>query len=68
MFGAESVKSGVYKVILKNTAMASILGVFSGSFTAEQAYKGLSMLEGKENEKIYTHHSGNEYDFKRLCR
>lgn len=52
MFGAESVKSGVYKVILKNTAMASILGVFSGSFTAEQAYKGLSMLEGKENEKI----------------
>lgn len=52
MLGADSVKSGIYKVIFKNTAMASILGVFSGSFTAEQAYKGLSMLEGKENKKI----------------
>lgn len=52
MLGAKSVKSGVYNVIFKNTAMASILGTFAGSFTAEQAYKGLSMLEGKENEKI----------------
>ncbi|MCD8036951.1 MAG: TldD/PmbA family protein [Clostridiales bacterium] len=52
MLGAESVKSGVYDVIIKNTAMSSIFSTFSGSFTGEQAYKGLSMLEGKEGQKI----------------
>ncbi len=52
MLGARSVKSGAYNVIFKNTAMASILSTFSGSFTGEQAYKGLSMLEGREGEKI----------------
>ncbi|GFI62058.1 metalloprotease TldD [Clostridiales bacterium] len=52
MLGAKSVKSGVYSVIFKNTAMASILGAFSGAFTAEQVFKGLSMLEGKEDSII----------------
>lgn len=52
MLGARSVKSGVYNLIFKNTAMASILSTFSASFTAEQAAKGLSMLEGREGTKI----------------
>lgn len=52
MLGAKPVKSGIYNVIFKNTAMASILSVFSGSFTGEQAYKGLSMLSGREGQKI----------------
>lgn len=52
MLGAKAVKSGVYNVIFKNTAMASILSAFSGSFTGEQAYKGLSMLEGREGTRI----------------
>ena len=52
MLGAASVKSGVYDIVFKNTAMASLLATFSSSFTGEQAYKGLSMLEGREGEKI----------------
>lgn len=52
MLGASSVKSGAYKVVFKNTAMADVLGTFSLSFTGEQAYKGLSMLEGMEEKTI----------------
>lgn len=52
MLGAASVKSGACTVVFKNTAMASILMTFSSAFTGEQAYKGLSLLEGREGEKI----------------
>lgn len=52
MLGAASVKSGNYRVVFRNTAMADLLGTFSMSFTGEQAYKGLSMLEGMEGKKI----------------
>lgn len=50
--GAKSIKSGKYNIVLKNSAMSDILATFSDSFSAEQAFKGLSMLEGRENEKI----------------
>lgn len=50
--GAKSIKSGRYNIVLKNSAMSDILSTFSDSFSAEQALKGLSMLEGKENKKI----------------
>lgn len=50
--GAKSIKSGKYNVVFKNSAISDILAVFSDSFSAEQAFKGLSMLEGKENKKI----------------
>ena len=52
MLGAKTVKSGAYRVVFKNTAMADILGTFSGAFTGEQVCKGLSMLEGKEGQEI----------------
>lgn len=52
MLGAKSVKSGIYNVIIRNSAMADILSTFSPSFTGEQAFKGLSMLEGKEGSKV----------------
>lgn len=50
--GAKSINSGKYNVVFKNSAMLDILATFSDSFSAEQAIKGLSMLEGKENKKI----------------
>ncbi|MEA4971692.1 Metalloprotease PmbA [bioreactor metagenome] len=50
--GAKSIKSGKYNVVFKNSAMSDVLATFSDSFSAEQAFKGLSMLEGKENKKI----------------
>lgn len=50
--GGRSIKSGKYKVIINNEAMVSLLGTFSSIFNSEQAQKGLSLLNGKEGEKI----------------
>lgn len=46
------VKSGSYPVILHNEAMADLLETFAGSFSAENAQNGLSLLKGKEGETI----------------
>jgi PmbA protein len=50
--GASSVKSGVYKVALRNDVAATLLSVFSGAFSAENVQKGLSLLKGKMGDKI----------------
>lgn len=50
--GASSVKSGIYKVALRNDVAATLLGVFSGAFSAENVQKGLSRLKGKTGERI----------------
>jgi PmbA protein len=50
--GGRSIPSGKYKIVIKNEAMVSLLGTFSGIFNAEQAQKGLSLLKGKEGEII----------------
>jgi PmbA protein len=44
--------SGAYPVILRWDAMASILWRFSGVFSADSAQKGMSLLKGREGEKI----------------
>ncbi|MDD6794914.1 MAG: TldD/PmbA family protein [Clostridiaceae bacterium] len=49
---AKQVKSNTYKVIIKNEAMSSLLGTFSGIFNSDAAQKGLSLLKDKEGEKI----------------
>lgn len=46
------VKSGNYRVVFKNETMASLLGTFSGIFSAENAQEGMSLLNGKEGEAI----------------
>jgi len=51
--GAEPCESGSYPVILKNTAVDSILGVLRGAFYAENVQKGLSPLKEKLNTKIF---------------
>lgn len=50
--GASSVKSGTYKVALRNDVSATLLATFAGAFSAENAQKGLSLLKGKTGEKI----------------
>ncbi|MGL4773241.1 MAG: TldD/PmbA family protein [Clostridium sp.] len=51
-FGAKSIPSGKYKVIINNEAMSSLLSTFSSIFDAESVQKGLSLLKDKEGEII----------------
>jgi len=50
--GADSVASGKYTVVFSNEVMATLLSTYSSVFSAEQAQKGLSLLQGKEGEMI----------------
>lgn len=51
-FGADSVPSGEYDVVLDKKAARSLLSVFSGVFCATTVLKKMSFLEGKIGEKI----------------
>lgn len=51
-FGAKSITSGQYDVILGNEAMISMLSTFFGVFSSYAMQKGISLLAGKEGEKI----------------
>lgn len=50
--GGKSIPSGVYKVVINNEAMVSMLGTYAGIFSSDAAQKGLSLLKGKEGEEI----------------
>ncbi len=52
LLGAKSIKSGEYKVILRNNTAADLLESFAGIFSAEKVQKDLSLLKGKINEEI----------------
>ena len=52
--GAASVKSGMYKAVLRNDVAATLLATFSGSFSADNVQKGLSLLKNKIGKKIAT--------------
>ena len=49
---AVNVKTGKYNVVIDGDKMRSLLSVYSVAFTAKQAQSGLSLLAGKEGEKI----------------
>ena len=51
-FGASSTKSGSYKVIFDSEAFVSLFQTFMGAFSSYSMQKGLSLLAGKEGEKI----------------
>ncbi len=51
-FNASPVKSGEYKIIIKNDSAADLFSAFASLFSAELAQKKLSLLEGKEGQKI----------------
>lgn len=52
LIGGERADKGCMNVIFKNEAFADILATFIGSFFAENAQKGFSLLKGKVGEKI----------------
>ncbi|MCB2299177.1 TldD/PmbA family protein [Clostridium tagluense] len=51
-FDAESVKTGKYRVMFKNSVSAEFLQTFEGIFSADNTQKGLSLLKGKVGETI----------------
>lgn len=52
LLDAESIESGKYPIVLRYDVAADILGTFCDVFSAESVQKGLSLLEGKLEEKI----------------
>lgn len=52
MLAAQQVKTGTYPVILKNSVICEMLGMFIKSFAADTIHKDLSKLAGKKGEKI----------------
>ncbi len=50
--GAGSVASGRYNVIISAKQMRTILSAFSSAFSAKMAQTGMSLLAGKEGEKV----------------
>ncbi len=51
-FDAKSVPSGKYKILVENETAALLLSCFVPVFSAENAQKKLSLLQGKVGEKI----------------
>ncbi|MDX9916618.1 MAG: TldD/PmbA family protein [Gudongella sp.] len=52
MFGARPVKSGNYKVVMRNNVFTELLESFIPVFSADDVQKGLSGLKGKLGEKV----------------
>ncbi|MBT1247895.1 MULTISPECIES: TldD/PmbA family protein [unclassified Thermosipho (in: thermotogales)] len=52
LLGAKPVKSGKYRVIIRNTAFEELLGLLKSMISAENVQKNISPLKGKINEKI----------------
>ena len=50
--GAEEIPSGKYDVIISGKKMRDLLSAFSSVFSAKNAQLGMSLLQGKEGEKI----------------
>ena len=50
--GAKEIPSGKYDIIFDGKQMRSLISAFSSVFSGRNAYLGLSLLKGKENEKI----------------
>jgi PmbA protein len=50
--GAKSVPSGKYHIVFTGEAFAQLLTTFDSVFSAEMAQKGMSLLSGREGERI----------------
>lgn len=50
--GAVSVSSGKYAIVFTSRAFSQLLTTFDPVFSAEEAQKGMSLLAGKEGERI----------------
>ncbi len=49
---AERAPSGSYRTLLRNDAAGALLATFSGVFSADNAQRGLSRLNGREGEAV----------------
>ena len=52
-FGGAPIVSGNYKTVVKNSVVRSLLGAFSGVFTAEAVIRKMSFLAGKEGTQFF---------------
>ncbi|HOQ39131.1 MAG: metallopeptidase TldD-related protein [Fervidobacterium sp.] len=52
LIGSQSVKSGKYRIILRNDVFSDILGMLVSMISAENAHKNLSPLKDRLGEKI----------------
>jgi len=52
LIGSQSVKSGKYRIILRNDVFSDMLGMLVSMISAENAQKNLSPLKGKLGEQI----------------
>ena len=52
MFGAKSISSGEYPVILRHDVAASILATFSSTLSAENVQKGMSLFADRLGEQV----------------
>ena len=50
--GATELESGTYPIVISGKQMSVLLDTFSGVFSGKSAKLGLSLLKGKEGEKI----------------
>ncbi len=50
--GAAEVESGLYDLILDGKQMRALLSAYASVFSAKKAQKGLSLLKGKEGQRI----------------
>jgi PmbA protein len=51
-FGAESLPSGTYHVLLRNDAASMLLGAFASVFSGESALRKLSLLAGRIGQHV----------------
>lgn len=51
-FGAKSLASDAYKVVLDRKVVSSLMSAFASSLSADQVQKGMSLLQGKLGQKI----------------
>lgn len=49
---AAQAASGSFRVVLRNDVAATLLSTFAGVFSAENAQRGLSRLQGREGERV----------------
>lgn len=50
--GAKSIPSGQYECVFRRDAASTLLRTFASVFSGESARKGMSLLKGREGEKI----------------
>jgi PmbA protein len=54
LFGADTVPSGEYPIILRRDVASQMLGVLTASFSAENVQKGMSLLKDRIGQQVFS--------------